>query len=89
MLLACVHNFGEAIRDLNAAVSLSEGGRAECFLLRSRCLQIEGEGSDAFRDLQEYIGRHGCTSQLCGLTTPLSTSTQDKSFSRTELLRTP
>ena len=28
MLLACVHNFGEALRDLNAAVSLSEGGRA-------------------------------------------------------------
>jgi hypothetical protein len=55
MLLACIHSFKEAIGDLTAAINLSANTKPECFLLRSKCLQIEGEGNDAFKDLQEYI----------------------------------
>ena len=55
MLLACIHSFKEAIGDLTAAINLSANTKPECFLLRSKCSQIEGEGNDAFKDLQEYI----------------------------------
>lgn len=55
MLLACIHSFKEAINDLTVAVNLAGHSKPECYLLRSRCLQIEGEGNDAFKDLQEYI----------------------------------
>lgn len=55
MLLACIHSFREASNDLTVALSVAGGARAECYLLRSKCLQIEGEGAEAFRDLQEYI----------------------------------
>jgi hypothetical protein len=52
MLLSCIHSFKEAIGDLTAAISLSNNTKPECFLLRSKCLQIEGEGNEAFKDLQ-------------------------------------
>lgn len=52
MLLACIHSFREAINDLSVAVSLCGSSKPECYLLRSKCLQIEGEGNEAFKDLQ-------------------------------------
>jgi tetratricopeptide (TPR) repeat protein len=55
LLLSCIHSFREAINDLSLAVALSGTTRPECFLLRSKCLQIEGQGNEAFKDLQEYI----------------------------------
>jgi tetratricopeptide (TPR) repeat protein len=59
MLLACIHSFREAISDLTVAANLAGASRPECYLLRSKCLQIEGDGNEAFRDLQEYICRPG------------------------------
>ena len=59
MLLACIHNFKEAINDLTVAINLAGSTKPECYLLRSRCLQIEGEGNEAFKDLQEYICKCG------------------------------
>ena len=55
MLLSCIHSFKEALNDLTIAINLSGNTKPECYLLRSKCLQIEGEGNDAFKDLQEYI----------------------------------
>lgn len=43
------------MNDLSLAIALSGTTRPECYLLRSKCLQIEGEGNEAFKDLQEYI----------------------------------
>ena len=53
--MASIHNFKEAINDLSVAINLSGITKPECYLLRSKCLQIEGEGNEAFKDLQEYI----------------------------------
>ena len=55
MLLGSIHSFKEAINDLTIAINLSGNSKPECYLLRSKCLQIEGDGNEAFRDLQEYI----------------------------------
>lgn len=52
LLLSCIHSFHEAINDLGIAVNLSGSNRPECYLLRSKCLQIEGQGNEAFKDLQ-------------------------------------
>ena len=45
LLLACIHSFREAVNDLSLAVALSGITRPECYLLRSKCLQIEGQGN--------------------------------------------
>lgn len=85
LILSCIHSFREAINDLTLAVALSGVARPECYLLRSKCLQIEGQGNEAFKDLQEYIcksfyniassqTRWSLSSQVCWTTALLKRS---------------
>jgi hypothetical protein len=52
---ACVQNYKQAISDSSIAIEL-DSGDTESYLLRIRCLQIEGDPGMAFNDLQSFIG---------------------------------
>lgn len=54
LILACIHNFSDAISDCTTAINLNSN-EAHPYLLRASCFQIEGEGNLAFKDLQTYI----------------------------------
>ena len=56
MILSSIHNFGDAINDCTVAINLKPS-EPEPYFLRSRCFQIEGEGNNAFKDLQYYISK--------------------------------
>lgn len=56
LILSCCQTFKQAVHDLSVCLSLNENF-AEAFLMRSKCLQIEGEANEAFVDLQRYISR--------------------------------
>ena len=53
--MANLHNYRQAINDASLALSIDEED-PECYLLRASCLQIEGDPSQAFADLQAFIG---------------------------------
>lgn len=52
---AFLQNFKQAISDASIALSI-DSEDPEIYLLRARCLQIEGDASQAFSDLQSFIG---------------------------------
>lgn len=52
---ACVQNYKQAISDCSIAIELDPDS-TDSYLLRVRCLQIEGDPGLAFNDLQSFIG---------------------------------
>ena len=55
VVMANLHNYKQAINDVSLALSIDEED-PECYVLRARCLQIEGDANQAFADLQAFIG---------------------------------
>lgn len=54
---ALVQNYQQAISDVSIALSIDPED-SDCYLLRARCLQMEGDPTQAFNDLQSFIGNY-------------------------------
>jgi hypothetical protein len=52
-----LQNYKQAISDVSIALSMNEEA-AFGYLLRAKCLQIDGNPSQAFADLQAFIGKN-------------------------------
>jgi tetratricopeptide (TPR) repeat protein len=55
LVLANLQNYKQAISDVSTALSIQED--ANGYLLRAKCLQIDGNPGEAFADLQSFIGK--------------------------------
>lgn len=56
IVLANLQNYKQAVSDISIALSMNEDF-ASAYLLRAKCLQIDGSPSQAFADLQTFIGK--------------------------------
>lgn len=56
IVFANLQSYKQAISDVSIAISINEEA-AFAFLLRAKCLQIDGNPSQAFADLQTFIGK--------------------------------
>jgi hypothetical protein len=55
LAVANLQNYKQAISDASLALSIIE--QPQAYLLRARCLQIDGNPGQAFTDLQAFIGK--------------------------------
>lgn len=54
LIFACCSNFSQAVQDYTVCINL-DAKFAKAFVERAKCLQMEGNITEAFNDLQKYI----------------------------------